>query len=261
MALFSNVLCSSYKRTSFLGKKAGSDIGYGSDVTMFPELDLVIAMLSNTSDIGHFSNFLPYSIATPFFDIPGMRNNRDSAGEDKWIAVSAIPKAEETYAAVELIAGGIFSALDDNEERTPLTFKDDLGAYVGEYTHPFWGRFEISLVEGKEEKGGEGEQGDREISSSKSDQEVGQEEWKEPVLRFRYNEYTSMLEHYDHNTFIAIFDDVLFKMRVLMSFLPDVETLKEQPDSKEFPIENLAIQDLPGAMGISEALFYKTKKI
>jgi hypothetical protein len=221
---------------------------------MFPDHDLVIAILANTSTFRHVCTFLPFSIATPLLNIPNMKNKKDSDDEDKWIEASAIPKAEEAYAAVEFLAGGAFPVLDDTEETSPLTFEDDLGAYVGEYTHPFWGKFEITLVDRKE---GEG---DRKISSSKSGQKEGKVERKEPVLRFRYNEYTSTLEHYDHDTFIATFEDALFKMRALMSFLPDVETLKELPDSKEFPRENLVIQNLPGAIGISEALFSKTRK-
>lgn len=243
-------------------------MGYGSDLTMFPDHDIVIAMLANTSIFGHVCNFFPYSIATPLFNLPGMQNNKDSSGEHSWIQASAIPMAKETYTGLELAAEGIFSIFADADEKKPLTFEDDLEAYVGEYTHPFWGKFEITLVDGKEEKGREVEEKEgertRKMSSSNSDQEEEKEEGKEGkklVLRFRYNEYTSTLEHYNHNTFIATFDDELFKMRVLMSFLPEAETFKELPDSKEFPRENLMIQELPWASGIDEALFSKTKNI
>ncbi|KAG0275456.1 hypothetical protein BGZ96_003791 [Linnemannia gamsii] len=243
----------------------GADMGYGSDVTMFPDHDIVIAMLANTSMFSHVCSFLPYSIATPLFNAPGMQINKDSSGEHSWIQASAVPMAKEAYTAVELAAEGIFSIFADADEKKPLTFEDDLGAYIGDYAHPFWGKFEITLVDREEVKGGKvdekkGEK-DRKISSSNFNQEEGTDEGKEPVLRFRYNEYTSTLEHYNHNTFIATFDDVLFKMRVLMSFLPEVETSKELSDSKEFPRENLMIQELPWATGINEVLFSKTKNI
>lgn len=57
------------------------------------------------------------------------------------------------------------------------------------------------------------------------------------VLRFKYNDFTSILEHYKNNTFIATFDDELSKIRVLMSFLPDLE--REHDENYRIPRSSL----------------------
>ncbi|KAF9120496.1 hypothetical protein BGX30_003135 [Mortierella sp. GBA39] len=248
-----------WMRDSFCGQRYfsafGSDIGYGSDVTFFPDHDLVIAMLANTSTFGHVNSFLPFSIATPMLNLSGVKTIKDENGYDSWIEKGAIPLANEAYAGLELIGGGIFSPIAV-ADRNPLMFADDLKAYVGVYSHPFWGEFQITLGG----KGGEEEKESGDPSSTTITKEEEEKKKEDQVLRFRYNEYTSTLEHYDQNTFIATFDDVLFKMQVLMSFLPDTETSQQGlPDSNEFPRENLQIQDVVGALGISDAVFSKAK--
>ncbi|KAF9284110.1 hypothetical protein BGZ88_010129 [Linnemannia elongata] len=242
-------------------KPHGADMGYGSDVTIFPDHDLVIAMLANTCTFGHVCSFLPFSIATPMLNLPDVKVVKDEDGDDSWIKGGAIPLAKEAYAGVELIGEGIFLPIAV-ADRNPLMFAGDLKAYVGVYSHPFWGEFEITLGDKEEEEEEvvmvEEDGGDP--SSTTVTKEEEEKESEDQVLRFRYNEYTSILEHYDQNMFIATFDDVLFKMRALMSFLPDTETLQQGlSDSNEFPRENLQIQDLVGALGISNALFSKTK--
>ncbi|KAH7044876.1 beta-lactamase/transpeptidase-like protein [Linnemannia elongata] len=237
----------------------GTDMGYGSDVTIFPDHDLVIAMLANTSTFGHVCSFLPFSIATPILDLPDVKVVKDEEGDDIWIKVGAIPLAKEAYAGVEMIGEGIFLPIAV-ADRNPLMFAGDLKAYVGVYSHPFWGEFEITLGDKEEEVVVMVEENSGDPSSTTVTKEEEEKESEDQVLRFRYNEYTSILEHYDQNMFIATFDDVLFKMRALMSFLPDTETLQQGlSDSNEFPRENLQIQDIVGALGISNALFSKTK--
>lgn len=241
--------------------KDGADMGYGSDVTFFPDHDLVIAMLANTCTFGHVCSFLPFSIATPMLNLPDVKVVKDEDGDDSWINGGAIPLAKEAYAGVEMIGEGIFLPIAV-ADRNPLMFAGDLKAYVGVYSHPFWGEFEITLGDKEEEEEEvvmvEEDSGDP--SSTTVTKKEEEKESEDQVLRFRYNEYTSILEHYDQNMFIATFDDVLFKMRALMSFLPDTETLQQGlSDSNEFPRESLQIQDLVGALGISNALFSKTK--
>ncbi|KAG0064432.1 hypothetical protein BGZ89_009099 [Linnemannia elongata] len=247
-------------------KPHGADMGYGSDVTFFPDHDLVIAMLANTCTFGHVCSFLPFSIATPMLNLPDVKVVKDEDGDDSWINGGAIPLVKEAYAGIEMIGEGIFLPIAV-ADRNPLMFAGDLKAYVGVYSHPFWGEFEITLGDKEEEEVVvevvevvmvEEDGGDP--SSTTVTKEEEEKESEDHVLRFRYNEYTSILEHYDQNMFIATFDDVLFKMRALMSFLPDTETLQQGlSDSNEFPRENLQIQDLVGALGISNALFSKTK--
>ncbi|KAG9065227.1 hypothetical protein KI688_002550 [Linnemannia hyalina] len=230
---------------------------YASDVTFFPDHDLVVVMLANTSVFGHVNSFLQFSIATPMLNISGVKTIKDENGHDSWIEKGAIPIAEEGYAGIEFIGGGVFLPIAV-ADRNPLMFADDLKAYVGVYSDPFWGEFHITLgdKEEEEEKKKEGKDPSSTIITKAEEEKKKERE----VLRFRYNEYTSTLEHYDQNTFIATFDDVLFKMQVLMSFLPDTETSQQGlPDSNEFPRENLKIQDVVGALGISDAVFSKTK--
>ncbi|KAK3840528.1 MAG: beta-lactamase/transpeptidase-like protein [Linnemannia elongata] len=239
----------------------GADIGFGSGLVIFPDQDLVIAMLANTGTFSHVCSFLPFSIAIPMLNLPDAKTIKDEKGDDSWIEGGAIPLAKEAYAGLELISEGIFLPIAV-ADRNPLMFADDLKAYVGVYSHPCWGEFKITLGDKDEEK----EEKEKVMvknddpSSTTVANEQEEKERKDQVLRFQYNEYTSTLEHYDQNTFIATFDDVLFKMRALVSFLPNTETSQQGlPDSNEFPRENLQIQDLVGAIGISDALFSKTK--
>ncbi|KAF9547062.1 hypothetical protein EC957_008911 [Mortierella hygrophila] len=236
----------------------GSDIGYGSDVTFFPDHDLVVAMLANTGALGHITSFLQFSIAIPMLNLPGVEIIKDENGHDSWIEKGAIPIAKEGYAGIELIGDGVFLPIAV-ADRNPLMFADDLKAYVGVYSHPFWGEFQITLGD-KEEEEEEEKKESRDPLSTAITKKEEEKKKEDQVLRFRYNEYTSTLEHYDQNTFIATFDDIVFKMQVLMSFLPDTETSQQGlPDSNEFPRESLKIQDVVGAIGISNAVFSKTK--
>ncbi|KAG0284665.1 hypothetical protein BGZ96_010984 [Linnemannia gamsii] len=70
--------------------------------------------------------------------------------------------------------------------------------------------------------------------------EMDNEEVGGRVLRFKYSDLTGTSEHYENNTFIATFDDELSKIKILFSFIPDMERARQElPDSKEFIRETL----------------------
>ena len=121
----------------------------------------------------------------------------------------------------------------------PPTFSDNLAACAVNTVILHGVRFEISLDD--------------------SDKK-GMKEAKDQVLGFQYNDITSTLEHYDQSMFIATYDDMMVRMRIVISFLRDVKVARlGVPDSKMYPRKTLIMLDLTLTMRISSAVFIKTK--
>ena len=151
-----------------------------------------------------------------------------------------VPEVKKMY---ELIAKNAQGLLPTRIPDKPATFSNSLEAYVGEYTHPYWGDFEISL---KREEGllTEGEEGGA--------GESGKNSKKNEALTFRFNGFGSVLEHYHNDSFVATLHNALTNTRALISFSFH-PTLSN--DSSPH-IEGLYLQELLGE-GLSESLFKK----
>ncbi|KAG0281624.1 hypothetical protein BGZ95_001478 [Linnemannia exigua] len=170
----------SYKGAVFYHHN-GAVSGFTSDLVVYPDYDLVIASTSNIVKVSEVADFLPTLIAEILLDLP--RNTID------WIEEVAVPAVKEYYSAVAMIAQG--ALLPSKIPNKPATFANNLSAYVGEYSDPQFGSFIIRLETGNN---------------------------KTTTLTYKYNEFTSTLEHYHYDAFVATLDDPLLKFKALINF-------------------------------------------
>jgi len=191
---------------------------------MFPDRDLVIACTSNIAMVTQMNDNLPNIIAETVLDLP------KTVGD--WIEDVAVPAVKELYKNIALTAQGFLPPKVPNK---PASFANNLKAYVGEYSDPLWGSFEIGITKEK-------------------DSATGKEK---EVLTFKYNDFNSTLEHYHYDAFVATFNDVLFMFRALITFSPDPVPGKHSKSSGGLPIKRLQIQELPAGDGISKSVFEK----
>ncbi|KAG0211785.1 hypothetical protein BGX33_004062 [Mortierella sp. NVP41] len=220
----------SFKGQNFY-RHNGAVSGFTSDLIMFPDQDLVIASLSNIVMVSQLAHNLPYPIAETVLDLP--KKNNTSGEKEDWIEDVAVPQVKEFYNNVALLTQGF---LPEKVPNKPPTFSDNLQAYTGEYSHPYWGKFMIGLERKKTHKD-------------------GKDEKEEEVLTFKFNEFGSSLEHYHFDAFVATFDDPLLKTRALISFVPNSMGEEQQQHAKDQPVKSLHIQELPAGEGISHSVF------
>ncbi|KAF9337142.1 hypothetical protein BGZ91_009633 [Linnemannia elongata] len=214
----------SYKGHIFY-RHNGATSGYTSDLIMFPDDDLVIASTSNIVKISQIGYYLPIQIADVMLDLP---INKTS----DWIEELAVPQVKEYYTTAKKLSQGFLPPQIPNK---PATFANNLRAYVGEYTDPLFGTFVIELEE-------------------KEDSKTGR---KKEVLTYKYNELTSVLEHYHYDAFVATLDDPLLKFRALMTFSADPVKGEKGGDQKKRPIMRMQIQEMLYGAGISKKIFKK----
>ncbi|KAF9284875.1 hypothetical protein BGZ68_004332 [Mortierella alpina] len=110
----------------------GSYPGYVSQLTLFPDADLVIAHLANIH-VTNLPSTLPYYIADQLLGLP--------QSED-WLFEAAAEDTQHVYNHFARLAKGNFPERIDNQPAChPLT------DYTGVYTHPVYGKITIRLEE------------------------------------------------------------------------------------------------------------------
>ncbi|KAF9905736.1 hypothetical protein EC991_001339 [Linnemannia zychae] len=221
----------SYKGAVFY-RHNGATSGFTSDLVMYPDHDLVITSVSNIAGVTQISDYLPTRIAETLLDLP-----KDNNSNIDWIEELAVPEIKAYYSAVRELAQGFLPPKIPNK---PATFANNLRAYVGEYTDPQFGTFVIDLET-------------RTTNSSTGTR-------KEEVLTFKYNELTSILEHYHYDGFVATLDDVMLKFKALITFSADpISGGGDKNDKKNQPIKRMQIQELPAGAGISKKIFKRRR--
>ncbi|KAF9964997.1 hypothetical protein BGZ70_005580 [Mortierella alpina] len=108
----------------------GSYPGYVTQLTLFPDADLVIAHLTNI----HVTNLpatLPYYVADQLLGLP--------PSED-WLFEAAVEDAQHVYNHYARLAKGDFPERVENQPAS-----HPLADYTGEYTHPVYGKITVRL--------------------------------------------------------------------------------------------------------------------
>ncbi|KAF9898839.1 hypothetical protein EC991_010261, partial [Linnemannia zychae] len=110
----------------------GSNPGYRSNLAFFPDSKLVIGVLTNinTSDI---PSSLHYYIADGLLRVPKTED---------WIGEMSVKRTGRVYDAITMIAHNNMPKAIENKPH-----RHELADYVGEYTHPVFGKFTITLQE------------------------------------------------------------------------------------------------------------------
>ncbi|KAF9983903.1 hypothetical protein BGZ75_004543 [Mortierella antarctica] len=108
----------------------GSYPGYVSQLTLFPDADLVIAHLTNIH-VTNLPSTLPYYIADQLLGLPQTED---------WLFEAAAEDSKHVYNHFARLAKGDFPERVENLPQShPLT------DYTGEYTHPVYGKITIRL--------------------------------------------------------------------------------------------------------------------
>jgi hypothetical protein len=202
----------------------GATSGFTADLIMFPEDDLVIASTSNIVKITQINDYIPIRIAEELLDLP-VNKTFD------WIEGAAVPEVQAYYAAMKELSQGFLPARIPNK---PATFANNLRAYAGEYFDPLFGTFFVAVEERKDDKTGK----------------------MKEVLTYKYNEFTSVLEHYHYDAFVATLDDPMIQFRALMTFSSDPAS-KGDDKGKKRAMTRMQIQEIPAGQGIQKKIFKK----
>ncbi|KAF9958719.1 hypothetical protein BGZ70_009108 [Mortierella alpina] len=125
------------------GAKLGGIVwGYSCGLTVFPDDDLVVAVLSNLVHNG-LTHYLQFHIADEVLDLPKTRS---------WIPDLAIQGTKGYYEQVVKGSAGEGKVPELIENRPPT---HPLASYVGEYLHSLYGTVSVTM----DETGVEGKQG------------------------------------------------------------------------------------------------------
>lgn len=114
-------------------KKIGGRVfGYITDLAVFPNAELVVAVLTN-SDVTGLPAYLKFQVAD---EVLGLRKTHD------WLTVDAIATTAALYNIYDGLAKGNFPEKVPNKPPA-----HELGAYAGEYFHPGFGSIVVRLDE------------------------------------------------------------------------------------------------------------------
>ncbi|KAG0094589.1 hypothetical protein BGZ93_007026 [Podila epicladia] len=123
----------SYKGNN-LYEHSGRVFGYMTDLSFFPDAELVVAVLTN-SDITGLPAYVKLHVAD---EVLGLRKTHD------WLTVDAIATTAALYNIFDGLAKGNFPEKVPNKPPA-----HELGAYAGEYAHPGFGSIVVRLDEDK----------------------------------------------------------------------------------------------------------------
>ncbi|KAI9232922.1 MAG: beta-lactamase/transpeptidase-like protein [Podila humilis] len=113
-----------------LYRHSGRVFGYITDLTIFPNAELVVAVLTN-SDLTALTNYVKLQVADK---ILGLRKSHD------WLTHDAIAATAALYNVMDDISKGNFPKQVPNKPPA-----HDLDEYAGEYSHPGFGTFAVQL--------------------------------------------------------------------------------------------------------------------
>ncbi|KAF9922861.1 hypothetical protein FBU30_007004 [Linnemannia zychae] len=151
----------------------GSNPGYRSNLAFFPDDDLVVAHLANIQ-VTDLPSSLPFYIADGLLNLPKTED---------WIHKYTLKITQETYDFyAQMAKNDIPDRIEGKPHSRPLT------DYVGEYAHPIYGKFIITLS-------GDGS-----------------------TLHMKMRTMESKLEHYHYESFKGYVHDFVLKGNFLFTF-------------------------------------------
>ncbi|KAF9137199.1 hypothetical protein BG015_002805 [Linnemannia schmuckeri] len=163
-----------YKGHTYI-QHGGGNPGYRSDLAFYPDDDLVVACLTNIN-ITDLPSKLSFYIADGLL---GLHKT------DDWINEIVPKRTQQTYEMFAMMGDG---SLPDRIENKPYTH--ELVDYVGDYTHPVYGKIVITLQNG----GGK-------------------------ALHMKLRTLESQLEHYHFESFKGRVHDFAVKGNVFLTFV------------------------------------------
>ncbi|KAG0268746.1 hypothetical protein DFQ27_005826 [Actinomortierella ambigua] len=161
----------------------GIIVAYRSGITMFPDDDLAVVVLSNVLD-NDLAHWLPYYIADHVFGVPKTQD---------WLFEKAVEAARNSYALKTPAAlESFFPLLVKNK---PPTRK--LEDFVGDFSHPYGHSLSVTVKAGKN--------------------------GKKPSLVFKFSNYVGTLEHYHYDSFRARLVYPAVTMHHLLTFVTSAD--------------------------------------
>ncbi|KAI8596036.1 hypothetical protein EDD21DRAFT_17737 [Dissophora ornata] len=158
----------------------GNVLGFTSNIVLFPDSDLVVAVLSNIF-AAQLPTFVPFYLAD---EILGLTETQD------WMGEVAVGLTRNLYESIANVTHGTFPPRIKNKPATHL-----LHQYVGVYSNPLFGDMSITLEKSEAEG-------------------VFKKE-----LHFQFNTFQSTMEHYHFDSFIVVFDLFSVKYPQMLTFI------------------------------------------
>ncbi|KAG0364508.1 hypothetical protein BGX24_004570 [Mortierella sp. AD032] len=157
----------------------GNLVGFTSNIVLFPDSDLVVAVLSNVA-FAMLPNYVPYYLADEILDLPMTQD---------WMGEVAVNRTIEMYRD---IAEGSQGILPPRIKNKPTTHP--LHQYTGAYFNPLFGNVSVTLA--TSEANGVFNRG----------------------LHIRFEGMQSLMEHYHFDSFVFTIDMWSVKSRHLLTF-------------------------------------------
>ncbi|KAG0321009.1 hypothetical protein BG000_003380 [Podila horticola] len=162
----------------------GNVEGFSSNIVLFPDSDLVIAILTNIY-AAQLPNVLPYYLADEILNLPRTQD---------WTGKVALELTNKVYDLTsETLRGNFPPRLKNKPAAHPLY------QYEGVYKNPlFAGDVTITL---------------------KNEDSLGEDGFKKSELHFQFTTFMSKMEHYHYDTFSYILDMWSVKAANLLTFI------------------------------------------
>lgn len=164
--------------TSF-GSADGNVLGFTSNIVLFPDSDLVVAVLSNIY-AAMLPTFVPYYLADEILNLPRTQD---------WMGQVAVNSTLATYRIIAERNQGTFPPRIKNKPTT-----HPLHQYAGVYLNPLFGNISITL------------------ETSEADGVFNK------GLHMRFNTFQSSMEHYHFDSFVFVLDMWSAKSRQMLTF-------------------------------------------
>ncbi|KAF9436041.1 hypothetical protein BGZ76_004952 [Entomortierella beljakovae] len=177
----------SYKGQVFY-RHDGQNPGYRTELTIFPDADIVVASTANLFVAEILPN-IQYYVADELLDLPRTQN---------WLSDVANNTSSMIYKYIKDEREG---SLPDRVENKPPTH--ELREYVGQYSDEVYGDILIRLEKKNKEDGKEGEEGEE--------------------LHFNIRTIDSKLDHYHFESFKVFAHDFALQATFLISFITGVD--------------------------------------
>ncbi|KAG0368021.1 hypothetical protein BGZ54_002831 [Gamsiella multidivaricata] len=157
----------------------GNVFGFTSNIVLFPDSDLVVAVLSNIYG-AELPTFVPYYLADEILNLPRTQD---------WMGQVAVNSTIETYDAIAKGSQGTFPPRIKNKPTT-----HPLHQYAGVYSNPLFGNISITL------------------ERSEADEVI------KKGLHMRFKTFQSPMEHYHFDSFVFVLDMWSIKSRQMLTF-------------------------------------------
>ncbi|KAF9898056.1 hypothetical protein BX616_004552 [Lobosporangium transversale] len=172
-------------------RHTGSALGYVSNLVLFPDDELVIAIFANVNTT-MFQSIAPYYIADKLLDLPETK---------AWLTDVAVEQTKKRY---EWLAEDVRGKIPERLKNRPGSHR--LEDCIGKYTHPVYGEVFIEL-----------ESGDHVVSNVQIEGE-GTKVGTAKSLVFKMNEFNDKLEHYHYDSFRVQLQGFALSLGFLVTF-------------------------------------------